>query len=64
MSIGIFTADDNSDRLERLQARIKTLRAKRRTEAEQIELEEAEAAAEELNQWFMDRWRIEGGGAP
>jgi protein-arginine kinase activator protein McsA len=61
--IGIFTAAQNEQRLARIEKRVAILKRKRRTPAEQDEFEDLSHLRDELNQYFMDLWRIEGGGA-
>lgn len=55
--IGIFTWQENRERLQIIEAAL-TRRDLREEEREDLEL-----AAAELQQWFMDVWRTEGGGA-
>lgn len=55
--IGMFTAAQNRERLQAID------RALERSNLRDDERGELEAAQRELQQWFVDLWRIEGGGA-
>jgi hypothetical protein len=55
--IGMFTAAQNRERLEAIET------ALRRRNLHENEREQLELARAELQAYFMDLWRIEGGGA-
>lgn len=62
--LGMFSKATNIERLDNLNARIKKLEAKPDlTDFEVDELGDAREAAQEINQWLLDMWRAEGGGA-
>jgi hypothetical protein len=54
--IGMFTADQNRDRLEAVEC------ALRHRDLSDFEREELQTAKAEIRRWFIDLWLTEGGG--